>query len=62
MLYVDYVFDLAENTILFDSELKLSGQCNDNKWGNLPETWKEGDVFELKVTPNNRVVLQRKTD
>jgi hypothetical protein len=59
MLYVDYNFDLNDNVIIFDAELKLSGQTNGNKWGNLPEAWKEGDTFKLVTNPNGKVVLLR---
>jgi hypothetical protein len=59
MLYVDYNFDLNDNVIIFDAELKLSGQTNGNKWGNLPEAWKEGDTFKLVTNPNGKVALLR---
>ena len=42
-----------------DEELKLHGQENGNKWGNLPEAWKEGDTFKLITGANNRVTLLR---
>jgi hypothetical protein len=61
MIYLDYNFDLNDNAIIFDEELKLSGQTNGNKWGNLPEAWKENDLFMLKIV-NNKVVLYRKPD
>ena len=44
---------------MFDEELKLHGQENGNKWGNLPEAWKEGDTFKLITGANNRVTLLR---
>jgi hypothetical protein len=62
MLYIDYNFDLNDNVILFDSELKLSGFDNGNKWGNLPESWKEGDMFKLVTGANGRVTLLRVAD
>jgi len=62
MLYVDYNFDLCDNTIIFDRELKLKEQSNDNGWGNLPVAWKDGDLFMLKKTEDGRVILYRKKD
>jgi hypothetical protein len=62
MLYVDYNFDLENNTIIFDRELKLKEQSNENGWGNLPEAWKDGDLFMLKTTEDGRVILYRKKD
>jgi hypothetical protein len=59
MLYVDYNFDLNDNIILFDEELKLKSQQNNIDWGNLPESWKEGDLFKLVVGANNRITLIR---
>jgi hypothetical protein len=59
MLYVDYNFDLNDNVIIFDEELKLKGQDNGNNWGNLPETWKEGDMFKLITGVNGKVTLIR---
>jgi len=59
MIYIDYNFDLNDNVIIFDEELKLSGQTNGNKWGNLPETWKEGDMFKLVTGANGKVSLLR---
>lgn len=57
MLYVDYLFDLSDNLILFDEELRLKGQTKEHGWGNLPETWKENDTFRLVINPNGRVAL-----
>ena len=57
MLYVDYNFHIGDNMIMFDEELKLHSQVNGNQWGNLPETWKEGDVFKLVTGANGRVTL-----
>lgn len=62
MLYVDYNFDIAEDRIILDEELRLSSQKNDNGWGHLPPNWKDGDLFMLKVSENGRVVLHRKPD
>jgi len=59
MIYVDYNFDLNDNVIIFDEELKLKGQANGNNWGNLPETWKEGDMFKLITGVNGKVTLIR---
>jgi hypothetical protein len=59
MIYVDYNFDLNDNVIIFDEELKLSGQTNRNNWGNLPEAWKEGDMFKLITGANGKVALIR---
>jgi hypothetical protein len=56
MLYVDYRFDLNDNVIILDEELKLKGQANENGWGNLPETWKEGDRFVVRVV-NDKVMF-----
>lgn len=62
MLYMDYNFDLNDNIILFDAELKLCGQQNGNTWGNLPTGWKEGDMFKLVTGANGRVTLLRVSD
>ena len=59
MLYVDYWFDLNDNVIIFDEELKLKGQPNENGWGNLPEAWREGDLFKLVTGANGKVTLLR---
>jgi hypothetical protein len=59
MMYVDYVFDIGENYIGFDSDLKLKGQPKENGWGNLPETWKEGDLFTLKISESGKVFLMK---
>jgi hypothetical protein len=56
MLYVDYRFDLNDDVIILDEELKLKGQANENGWGNLPETWKEGDTFVVRVV-NDKVMF-----
>lgn len=62
MLYIDYTFDLEDNAIIFDSELKLKEQKKENVWGSLPESWKVGDIFILKTTEDGKVVLYRKQD
>lgn len=59
MLYLDYGFDLNDNVIIFDEDLKLKGQSNTNGWGNLPEAWREGDTFKLVTGANGRVTLIR---
>ncbi len=59
MMYVDYVFDIEENYIGLDSDLKLNGQNNENGWGNLPKSWKVGDTFKLVVTESGKVFLQK---
>ena len=62
MLYVDYHFDISENGIILDEELRLSSQDNPKDWGYLPQNWKDGDLFMLKISPSGRVVLRRKPD
>lgn len=57
MLYVDYNFDLSDNMILFDEEMKLKSQNNPNELGNLPEGWKHGDLFKLVIGANGRVTM-----
>ena len=59
MLYVDYTFDLNENVIIFDNDLKLKTQQNGNEWGNLPSTWKVGDNFKLATNESGQVFLQK---
>lgn len=59
MLHVGYIFNLNDNIIIFDEEFKLKGQQNNNDWGKLPESWKEGDLFKLVIGANNRVTLIR---
>lgn len=61
MLYVDYNFDLNDNIIIFDPDLKLTTQTNEKKWGNLPESWKEGDMFKLITGANGSVTLVKVT-
>ena len=62
MIYVDYTFDLNDNSIILDTELKLKEQENPNAWGALPETWKEGDTFKLVTTETGTVTLIRIKD
>lgn len=57
MMYVDYVFDIEEGFIGLDSDLKLKDQKNENGWGNLPKSWKEGDLFALKISESGKVFL-----
>ena len=57
MLYVDYNFDLNDNVIIFDKDLKLSNTVNGSTWGNLPAAWKEGDMFKLITGVNGNVTL-----
>lgn len=57
MMYVDYVFDIDEGFIGLDSDLKLKNQNNENGWGNLPKSWKEGDLFVLKISESGKVFL-----
>ena len=62
MIYVDYNFDLSDNCIILDEDLKLKNQPNGNGWGNLPEAWKDGDLFMLKTNKDGKVILYRKVD
>ena len=62
MKYVDYHFDLNENIIMFDDDLKLCGQLNENKWGNLPEGWREGDLWRMMTGANGTVCMMRIKD
>jgi hypothetical protein len=59
MIYIDYNFDLNENMIVFDEDLKLCGQDNEKKWGNLPESWKEGDLWKLMINANGKVCMMK---
>jgi hypothetical protein len=56
-MYVDYVFDIEDGFIGLDSDLKLQGQNNENKWGNLPKSWKPGDLFRLQIAESGKVFL-----
>jgi hypothetical protein len=62
MLYVDYNFDLENNTIIFDKEMRLEGYELPGVGGSLPEKWKDGDLWMMKVNSNGRVSLHRKPD
>ena len=62
MLYVDYNFDLENNTIMFDKEMRLEGYELPGVGGRLPEKWKDGDLWMMKVVPDGRVVLQKVKD
>jgi hypothetical protein len=62
MVYVGYNFDLNDNNIIFDAELKLSSQINTNNWGKLPESWNEGDIFKLVTGVDGKVALIRSTE
>jgi hypothetical protein len=44
MLYVDYNFDLENNTIILDSDMRLEGYELPGVGGRLPEKWKDGDL------------------
>ena len=57
MLYIDYHFDLNDNIIILDKELRLKSQSNESCWGSLPSSWKEGDMFKLVVGANGHVTL-----
>jgi hypothetical protein len=59
-MYVDYVLDIGENSLTLDSDLKLNEQNNENGWGNLPKSWKQGDLFEVKIGPTGRVSFIKK--
>ena len=60
MMYVDYVLDIGENSLILDSDFKLCEQKNENKWGNLPESWQQGDLFEVTIGPTGRVSFVKK--
>jgi hypothetical protein len=57
MIYTGYNFDLNDNIIILDEELKLVEQANDKSYGNLPAGWKQGDTFRLTISANNTVCL-----
>jgi hypothetical protein len=54
-MYVDYTLDIGEKALILDRDLKLKDQSNENVYGNLPASWKQGDLFEIKVGPTGRV-------
>ena len=60
MMYVDYNLDIVENALILDKDLKLKEQSNENGYGNLPESWKQGDLFEIKIGPTGRVAFVKK--
>jgi hypothetical protein len=60
MMYVDYNLDIGENALILDKDLKLKEQSNENGYGNLPESWKQGDLFEIKIGPTGRVTFVKK--
>ena len=62
MKYVDYNFDLSDQGIILDEELKLKNQTNENGWGNLPEGWKVGDVFRIHELPTGTVAFIKQVD
>jgi hypothetical protein len=59
-MYVDYNLDIVENALILDKDLKLKEQSNENGYGNLPESWKQGDLFEIKIGPTGRVAFVKK--
>ena len=59
MGYVDYHFDLDDDIILLDEELKLAGTENTKGWGDLPKSWKPNDMWKLIVNDTGRVCLTR---
>jgi hypothetical protein len=59
-MYIDYVLDIEENALILDNDLKLKEQSNENGWGNLPTSWKQGDLFEIKIGPTGRVSFVKK--
>jgi len=60
MKYVDYCFDLTDNLIMFDEDLKLKGTIgNGTEWGELPGSWREGDLWKLATGANGEIVLIR---
>lgn len=56
MLYVDYTFDIEENCIMLDPDMHL-GDVEGKGWGKLPESWKEGDTFQLRKSFTGRIML-----
>jgi hypothetical protein len=62
MLYVDYGFYMTDSAIMFDNSLRLKGHPLEQGWNELPEKWKDGDIFELVLTEAGRVILRRKLE
>ena len=62
MLYVDYNFDLENNTIIFDADMRLEGYTLPAIGGRLPEKLKDGDLWMMKIAADGRVILHRKPD
>jgi hypothetical protein len=60
MKYLGYEFYITDNAITFDNTLRLKGHPLEHGWNELPENWKDGDIFELVLTETGRVILQRK--
>jgi hypothetical protein len=59
-MYFDYSLDVEENSLTLDGDLKLNEQNNEKDWGNLPKSWKQGDLFEIKVGATGRVSFIKK--
>lgn len=60
MIYLDYIWELSDNAIVFDDELRLKVINADNSYsGKLPVGWKEGDTFILAIKSNGRVILKK---
>jgi hypothetical protein len=62
MLYVDYNFYLENDTIMLDSDMRLEGYELPGVGGKLPEKWKDGDLWMMKVAADGRVFLHRKPE
>jgi hypothetical protein len=62
MLYLDYNFDLNNDSIMFDPDMRLEGHELPAVGGRLPAKWKEGDLWMMKTAENGRVILYRKPD
>jgi hypothetical protein len=62
MKYLGYEFYITDNAITFDNTLRLKGHQLEQGWNELPEKWKDGDIFELVLTEAGRVILQRKLE
>jgi uncharacterized protein YpmS len=62
MQYLGYEFYMTDNAIMFDNTLRLKGYPIEQGWNELPEKWKDGDIFELVMTDAGRVILRRKLE